>query len=74
MSELLACPECENQRFSWIVEQVQFGNVHEFDSGARDGEGLKMGEVTDSDIDTNGAWCLECDEFRDLDELVIVDE
>ena len=73
-SEILVCPDCGTPRFSWIVEQVQFGHVHQFENNAgpphRDAEGMKMGEVVDTDIEENGVWCQECDGFVELDDLV----
>ncbi len=76
MSELLQCPDCGNERFSWTIEQIQFGNMHEFDNGRRDGEGMKMGPVTGSDIHEyeKGPWCTECDEHKDVGELVVVED
>lgn len=73
MSELLKCPDCGEQRFNWILEQVQFGNIHEFEDGRRDGEGMEMGEVIDSDLHEEGPYCTTCDETKDLDTLVVVD-
>lgn len=72
-SELLACPECGNERFSWIIHQVQFGEVHRFANGHIDVEATKNGPITDSDIDENGVFCVNCQEFRTYDELVPVD-
>jgi hypothetical protein len=69
-SELLACPECGNGRFSWIVHQVQFGDVHRFANGHLDVEATKNGPITDSDIGENGVFCVECEESRIYDELV----
>jgi hypothetical protein len=74
MSKLLQCPDCGNEQFSWIIEQVQFGNMHEFDNGQRDGEGMKMGSVTGSDLFEKGPWCTECDEHKDVDELVVAND
>lgn len=73
MSELLECPDCGDQRFSWMSEQVQFGSVHEYESGTRDGESLEMGEVVDTDIRSKGPWCTGCDEHKDIDDLVPID-
>lgn len=69
-STILACPECGGTKFSWILQQVQFGIVHEFDEGQYSEEGQKMGEVTGSDVEENGVFCTECEEHRDRDELV----
>lgn len=74
MSEILACSDCGGESFSWMLKQVQFGSVHEFDSGKRDGEGMKLGPVVDSDIHEAGPWCTECDEHKDIDSLVVTDE
>jgi len=73
MSELLKCPDCGEQDFSWALTQVQFGNIHELDNGNRDGEGMDMGPVLDSDLETKGLYCTGCDEHKDLDELVAVE-
>lgn len=72
-SELLACPECGNRRFSWIIHQVQFGEVHRFANGHIDVEATKNGPITDSDIGENGVFCVECQESRTYDELVSAD-
>jgi hypothetical protein len=69
-SELLACPECGNGRFSWIIHQVQFGDVHRFASGDIDVEATKSGPITDSCIGEDGVFCVECEETRHYDELV----
>jgi hypothetical protein len=72
-SELLACPDCGNGRFSWIIHQVQFGEVHRFVNGHIDVEATKNGPITDSDIGENGVFCVECQESRTYDELVSAD-
>jgi len=72
-SEFLVCPECRGQRFSWIIHQVQFGNVYRFPSGHVDVEMMKNGPITDDDIEENGVFCVECGECRTYDELVPVD-
>ena len=72
-SELLVCPECGNGRFSWIIHQVQFGEVHRFVNGHIDVEATKNGPITDSDIGENGVFCVECQESRTYDELVSAD-
>jgi hypothetical protein len=72
-SELLACAECDSGQFSWIVHQVQFGDVHRFASGDIDVEATKSGPITDSDIGENGVFCVECEESRTYDELVPFD-
>lgn len=72
MGEILGCPDCREQSFSWLIEQVQFGNIHELDSGKRDGEGMRMGQVLDTDLHTEGPYCTGCDEHKELDELVVV--
>jgi hypothetical protein len=72
-SELLACPDCGNGRFSWIIHQVQFGEVHRFANGHIDVEATKNGPITDSDIGENGVFCVECQESRTYDELVSAD-
>jgi hypothetical protein len=72
-SEFLACPECLGKRFSWIIHQVNFGNVHRFPNGHVDVEAVKTGAVTGSDIDENGVFCVECNESRTYDELVPAD-
>ena len=71
MSKLLECPDCGEKRFSWILQQVQFGNIHEFENGRRDGEGTKMGEVLDADLHEEGPFCVDCAEHKDIDELVV---
>lgn len=67
---VLACPECGEPSFSWIVEQVQFGTVSQYDDGSMIEEGMKMGEIVDDDVEENGVFCTTCDEFRERDELV----
>lgn len=74
MSELLCCPDCGEQEFSWAIKQVQFGNIHEFDGENRLSEAMDMGPVLDDDLNHKGPYCTSCDEHKDLDELVIVDE
>ena len=73
-SELLQCPDCGDRRFNWIIKQVQFGNVHRFEDGTIDGEGMEMGEVVGSDFDELGPYCTGCDEHKNPDELVAVEE
>ncbi|MFQ3293042.1 MAG: hypothetical protein ACI9EZ_001739 [Halobacteriales archaeon] len=72
-SELLACPNCGNGSFSWIIHQVQFGIVHRFANCEIDAEATKNGPITDSDIGENEVFCVNCQEFRTYDELVPVD-
>lgn len=69
-STLLACPECGETSFSWIVHQVQFGIVHQFDADQYSEEGRKMGEITNSDVDENGVFCTTCEESRRHEDLV----
>ena len=69
-SEVLVCPDCGNGRVSWIVHQVQFGDVHRFANGRIDVEVTKNGPITDSDIGENGVFCVDCQEFRTYEELV----
>lgn len=64
------CPECGEPRFSWLLTQVQLGAVHRHADGQYSEEGYERGPVTGTDIDENGVFCVECAEFRDLDELV----
>lgn len=72
-TELLACPECGNGQFSWIIHRVQFGEVHRFANGHIDVEATKNGPITDSDIGENGVFCVECQKSRTYDELVPAD-
>ena len=73
-STILACPECGGSSFSWIVEEVQFGIIHDHGDGKYSEEGRKRGEVVGSDVETEGVFCTECGERRDRDELVPVDD
>lgn len=74
MSKLLRCPDCGGQRFSWILKQVQIGNIHQFDNGTIDGEGMEMGEVIGSDLSEKDPWCIKCAEHKRLVYLEVVDE
>lgn len=73
-SKLLQCPDCGSKRFNWVLKQVQIGNIHRFDDGTIDGEGMKMGEVVGSDLYDKGPWCMVCDEHKRLHELEVVEE
>lgn len=66
----LVCPECRDGKFSWVVKQVNFGEVIEFPGGARDVEMHKYGEITGSDISENGVFCTTCEVEREMSELV----
>jgi hypothetical protein len=70
---MLACPGCGGTRFSWILRQVQFGTVHNFD-GTYAEEGTKRGPVTGSDVDENGVFCVNCQKNRNHDDLVPYEE
>ena len=70
----LACPECGTQKFSWILEQVQFGYPYRDSQGNVIEEGAKMGEVVGDDIDRCGLFCTSCHEHFDRDELVEVEQ
>jgi hypothetical protein len=72
-SQILACPVCGEPTFSWMIHQVQFGTVHDFD-GRYDGEATKQGPVTDTDLETHGVFCVNCQDDRELDELVPYEE
>lgn len=72
-SERLLCPDCHDGRFSVVLEQIAFGDMHEFGSGNRDFEVLDMGEVIGDDIDDNGVYCTTCDKLVDVDELVMAE-
>lgn len=73
-STILACPECGESYFSWIIEEVQFGIIHDHGDGQYSEEGRKRGEVVGSDVETEGVFCTTCEEARDRDELVPVDD
>lgn len=70
----MACPECGETKFSWVLREVQFGTVHRFPDGNFSEEGMKRGEVVGSDVEENGVFCTTCEEFRDRNELVPVEE
>jgi hypothetical protein len=72
-STILACPVCGEQKFSWMIRQVQFGTVHDFD-GRYDGEATKQGPITESNLKTHGPFCVNCQDARKLDELVPYEE
>jgi len=72
-SEILQCPDCGDRRFSWAVKQVQFGNVHRFEDGTVDVESMDQGHIVDDDTH-RGVYCTGCDQLKDLDKLVEVDE
>lgn len=72
MSELLACPDCGEQTFSWAIEQVQFGNVHEHDNGDRHSEAVDTGPILGDDLEDKGPYCTTCDKHKELDDLVVV--
>lgn len=69
-TEFLVCPETGEKRFSWIVEQVQFGTVQRTEDGHTFEEGEEMGEIVGSDTDENGVFCQSCEEEHDVDDLV----
>jgi len=70
----MACPECGGQSFSWIIEEVQFGDVQKYDDDTYTEIGMKRGEVIGSDVEEEGVFCTNCEERRDRDELVPADE
>ena len=70
----MACLECGGRSFSWIIEEVQFGDVQKYDDGTVEEVGMKRGEVVGSDVENEGVYCTNCDERRDRDELVPTDE
>lgn len=70
----MACPECGGESFSWIIEEVQFGDVQTYDDGTFEEVGMKRGEVVGSDVEEEGVFCTNCDERRDRGELVPADE
>jgi predicted nucleic acid-binding Zn-ribbon protein len=65
----LVCPDCGEDEFSYIVEEVQFGTVHEYDNGYRDVVMHANGDVKGTDIDENGVFCTDCNEFKEIDDL-----
>lgn len=72
--ETMACPDCGTTKFSWILRQVQFGTVHRFDNGRFSEEGLKMGDITGSDVEKNGVFCTGCDRTKDREKLIPLEE
>jgi formate-dependent nitrite reductase cytochrome c552 subunit len=70
----MVCPECSGRSFSWIIEEVQFGDIQKYDDGTFEEVGMKRGEVVGSDVENEGVYCTNCDECRDRDELVPADE
>lgn len=73
--ELLACPACGGTRFSWIIEEVQFGEIQRYprDDGYHyDEVGLKRGDVVGTTDDD--PFCCGCDDHVDRDALVTADE
>jgi len=35
---------------------------------------MKMGPVTGGDLHEKGPWCTDCDEHKDVDELVVAND
>lgn len=70
----MACPECGGRSFSWVIEEVQFGDIQKYEDGTFEEVGMKRGEVVGSDVENEGVYCTNCDERRDRDELVPADE
>ena len=69
-SEILQCPTCGRRSFSWSVTQIQFGNVHRYEDGSIETEGMKMGDIVDSNTGKDGVWCDTCKDPYELEELV----
>ena len=67
----LQCPKCGDKRFSYAVTQIQFGHAQEFGEGTRVVETHDSGEILGDDISENGIYCTGCDDYYDMDELVI---
>ncbi|RLM42069.1 hypothetical protein DVK00_18660 [Haloarcula sp. Atlit-47R] len=67
---MLVCPECLEGKFSWVVEQVQFGAVYELENGGYTEETWKNGDIVGDDIADNGVFCCRCMEARAHEELV----
>lgn len=74
----MACPNCGGDEFSWITEQVQFGDVQYFpEHDTYDEVALGNGEIVgmarlnppgaDEDEDL---FCTDCDRYLSHDELV----
>jgi predicted nucleic acid-binding Zn-ribbon protein len=70
----MACPQCGGRSFSWVIEEVQFGDIQKYEDGTFEEVGMKRGEVVGSDVEDEGVYCTNCDERRDRDELVPADE
>ena len=70
----MTCPECGGRSFSWIIEEVQFGDIQKYENDTFEEVGMKRGEVVGSDVEEEGVYCTNCDERRDRDELVPADE
>lgn len=64
----LACPECGGKSFSWLVKEVQFGDMIGDGNGNRTGHGMKRGEVVGSDDEE--PFCTTCEKHVDADDLV----
>ncbi|MFC7251836.1 hypothetical protein ACFQJ5_18765 [Halomicroarcula sp. GCM10025324] len=61
---MLVCPECLEGKFSWVVEQVQFGAVYELENGGYTEETWKNGDIVGDDIADNGVFCCRCMELE----------
>jgi hypothetical protein len=55
---MIECPECGHEKFSMLVEFIQFGNVH--DGEHSHFEGLELGEVSDVETDDQGRDVVGC--------------
>ncbi len=69
-TKICVCKVCGESRFSWLLTRVQFGAIHRSADGQYSEEGTEKGPITGTDVNENGVFCVECAEFRDLDELV----
>ena len=67
----LQCPNCGDKRFNYAVTQIQFGHALESGDGTRVVETHDSGEILGDDISENGIYCTGCDDYYDLEELVL---